>query len=196
MFAGIVEETGIITKIVRKKNLLTLTIRVQKVCGGTKIGHSIAVDGVCLTVVKKKERLLSFDVMLETIRKTTFQFYRVGTLVNLERSLKANSRIDGHFVQGHVEGLGTITRRITLPNYEKFWIRVSRKLMRYIVSKGSACVDGISLTVGEVKGNEFSIYIIPHTLKVTNLSDKKTKSKLNIETDILARYILDKGVRR
>ncbi|MFH1359824.1 MAG: riboflavin synthase [Candidatus Omnitrophota bacterium] len=196
MFAGIVEESGRVKKIERKKNLFVLTIEAKKVHLGTVIGQSIAVDGVCLTVTKKRNRFLTFDVMLETIRRTTFQYLKEGDPVNLERSLRANSRIDGHFVQGHVEGVGTIVKRVTVPNYEEFHIQIPKGLTRYVVEKGSVCVDGISLTVGEVKRNVFRIYIIPHTLKITTLGRKKASSKVNIETDILAKYILDKKVRQ
>ena len=128
--------------------------------------------------------------MLETLRKTTLSQLRPGMPVNLERALKAGGRFDGHFVMGHVDDRGIIKKRIALPNYVEFQISVAPKLYRYLVPKGSVCVDGVSLTVGEVKKNYFSVYLIPHTLKVTTLGTKKEKDAVNIEADILARYIL------
>ena len=190
MFKGIVEEKGVVTRIQEKKNLLVLTLKANKVIRGTGIGDSIAVDGVCLTVVKKKNQELTFDIMYETIRKTTLKYLRKGSPVNCERALKVSSRIDGHFVQGHVDGVGQIDKKVTKENYVEFRIQLPKTLSPYLVSKGSVAVDGISLTVGEVKGNRFSVYIIPHTLEVTTLGVKKDKDKVNIETDILAKYIL------
>jgi len=191
MFSGIIEEKGIIKKIDFKKNLFVLTLEARKVHQGTKIGDSIAVDGVCLTVVQKKGRALSFDVMKETIEKTTLKYLKSGSPVNLERALQVNDRLGGHFVQGHIEGVGVIKDKVTLKNYVEFRISIDKKLIRYVVAKGSVCIDGISLTVGEVQGTTFSIYIIPHTLEVTTLGSKTRGDKVNIETDILARYILN-----
>ena len=122
-----------------------------------------------MKVTKKRGKLLTFDVMLETIEMTTMKYLKEGSEVNLERSLKVSDRIDGHFVQGHIEGVGTVTKLVTIPNYVEYWITIPKKLMRYVVVKGSVCFDGISLTVGRVKKNSFSVYIIPHTHEVTKL---------------------------
>lgn len=190
MFTGIVEEKGIIRAIEHKKNLIVLSITAKKVLKGIRVGDSIAVDGVCLTVTQRRGHLAAFDLMKETIDKTTLKFLRPGSEVNLEGSLRANGRIGGHFVFGHVDCVGIVHKKITKKNYVRYDIAVDKKLSRYFVSKGSVSVDGISLTVGEVRGNIFSVYIIPHTLKVTTLGAKEESAKVNIETDILAKYIL------
>lgn len=189
MFTGIVEEFGIIRQIEKKQNLILLTVTAKKIFKKTAIGESIAVDGVCLTVAQKTSLTATFDCMKETLKKTTLGYLKIGSTVNLERALKANSRISGHFVQGHVDGIGIITKKNTRPHYAEFQIAIDTKLMPNIVSKGSICLDGISLTVGEVREGKFSIYIIPHTLKITTLGMKGLGDKVNIETDILAKYI-------
>ncbi len=190
MFSGIVEEKGIVRKIETKQNLIILSVQAKKVLKGIKIGDSISVDGVCLTVTKVKKNIFTFDIMKETINKTTLRYLKVGSKVNLEGALRVNDRLGGHFVSGHIDGVGTIKKRISLENYEEFRITIPKPLSKYLAEKGSVCVDGISLTIGEVKGNMFYIYIIPHTLKVTTLGAKSDNSKVNIETDLLAKYIL------
>lgn len=190
MFTGIVEEKGIIRAIEHKKNLIVLSIAAKNALKGVKIGDSIAVDGVCLTVTQRRGHTVGFDLMKETIDKTTLRYLKPGSEVNLEGSLRANGRIGGHFVFGHVDCVGEIVRKITKKNYCQYDVAVDKKLSCYLVFKGSVSIDGISLTVGEVRGNIFSVYIIPHTLKVTTLGAKKESDKVNIETDILAKYIL------
>ena len=192
MFTGIVEEKGIVQSVEKKNNLFSLSIFANKILKNSKIGDSIAVDGVCLTIVSRRGQTLAFDMMKETIDKTTLKYLKKGSQVNLERSLKFGSRLGGHFVLGHVDGVGFIKKKVALPNYVEFQISMDKKLMRYVVPKGSICVDGISLTVGFVKKNYFSVYIIPHTLKITTLGRKKLLDKVNIETDIVAKYITDK----
>ncbi len=190
MFSGIVEETGIIKGIKRLKNLTIFEIQGNKVMKGLKIGDSIAVDGVCLTVREKGEGIFIVDLMKETLDKTTLGSHKTNSRVNLERALKVNSRLGGHFVQGHVDSVGKITRRIRGKNYEEFRIKIPKNLLKYIVPKGSVCIDGISLTVGEIREQEFAVYIIPHTLQVTTLGMKKENSKVNIETDLIAKHIV------
>jgi len=190
MFSGIVEETGTIQNVQKKKNLFIVTIKAQKVTRGTKVGDSIACDGICLTVTKKKGPLLTFDLMKETLETTTFKYAKPGRHINLERSLKVSDRIGGHFVSGHIDGTGIFTERKTIPNYVEWRIKVHKKLARYIIPKGSVTIDGVSLTVGVVKKNYFSVYLIPHTLEVTTFGNKKIGEIVNIETDILAKYIL------
>lgn len=190
MFSGIVEEFGRVEKILKKKNLYVLTITADTVSRGTKIGDSIAVDGVCLTVTKRQGRRLTFDLMRETLDATIMKDYVPGRRVNLERSLKVSDRIGGHFVSGHVDGTGVFQEQVTLPNYVEWRIAASSDLMRYIVPKGSVTIDGVSLTVGEVTKDWFAVYLIPHTLDVTTFGTKRAGEKVNIETDILAKYIL------
>ncbi len=189
MFSGIVEEKGIVKKVQQKKHLLVVHIAAEKVLRTTKIGDSIAADGVCLTVTQKAKRCLTFDVMLETIKRTTLKNLKVGDHVNLERALKVGDRISGHFVSGHIDGVGTIEKKITKKNYIEYQISVPSHLKKYLASKGSICVDGISLTLGEIGRNDFSVYIIPHTLAVTTLGAKGRWDQVNIETDILAKYL-------
>lgn len=190
MFSGIVEEKGIVAGIRKKENLIILSIKANKVLKGVKIGDSISVDGACLTVTKIKNHVVDFDIMKETIDKTTLKFLNVGSEVNLEGALRVNDRLGGHFVSGHIDGVGIIRKRISKPNYEEFQIEIPKPLSRYLAPKGSVSVDGISLTLGEVKKNVFWIYIIPHTLDVTTLGKKRDGDHVNIETDLLAKYIL------
>jgi len=193
MFSGIVEEIGMVEQINSKRNLSVLKVRTKKILKGVKTGASIAIDGACLTVTKITNNTLTFDIMRETLLKTTLSLLKPKKKVNLERALKANSRIDGHFVTGHIDAIGVIRNSIIKKNYTEFQINIRKDLAKYIVPKGSICVDGVSLTVGEVKGTYFSVYLIPFTKKVTILKAKKKGDKVNIETDILAKYILNKS---
>ncbi len=190
MFTGIVEEKGVVQSLEHKKNLMQLKVAADKIVAGTKIGDSVCVDGVCLTVTNMRGGTFSFDAMKETIDKTALKYLKPKSRVNLERSLKVSGRIGGHFVFGHVDGVGKIEKKVTLENYVRYDISLDKSLTPYIVAKGSIAIDGISLTVGEVKGKTFSVYIIPHTLKITTLGSKKKPDKVNIETDVLAKYIL------
>ncbi len=190
MFSGIVEEYGLIQNVTKKENLFVLSVKARKVLGGTKIGDSICVNGICLTVTEKKQDVLTFDLMKETLDATNLKNARKGDKVNLERSLKVSSRIGGHFVTGHVDGVGPIQAIVTLPNYVEFRIEAGPELMRYIAPKGSVTVDGVSLTIGRVTRRYFSVYLIPHTLNVTTFGQSRKGDIVNLETDILAKYIL------
>lgn len=190
MFTGIIEEHGRVKSFLHQENLSVLTIGANKVVKGTKIGQSVCVNGVCLSVTSIKGKNLSFDLMKETIDATDLRDLRIGDPVNLERAMKADSRFGGHFVTGHVDCIGTITKIVKLPNYVEFQIKIPSRFMKYIVAKGSVCVDGVSLTVGRVKKDSFSVFLIPITMKTTNFARKNAGDPVNIETDILARYIL------
>ena len=190
MFTGIIEEQGTIEKVEKKKNLWRLTLKAKKVLKQTKIGESLCVDGVCLTAVFKTKKTLSFEVMKETLRSTTLQFVNPKQKVNLERALRMGDRLGGHFLTGHIDGMGFIKKMIKKKNEVEYQIHAPRSLMRYIVLKGSIAIDGISLTVGRVRKNVFSVYLIPYTLKVTTLGSKSVADFVNIETDILAKYVL------
>ncbi len=190
MFTGIVEEKGTVTALIRRENLFVLNVKAEKVAVGIKNGDSVCVNGVCLTVTGRKGKVLSFDMMKETLLATTLGEVNSGDHVNLERAMKADGRFGGHFVTGHVDGVGVIKRIIKLPNYVEFEITLPQKFMRYLVAKGSVTLDGISLTVGKVSKNTFSVYLIPATLKITTFGQKKQGDAVNVETDILARYIL------
>lgn len=192
MFTGIIEDQGRVVRLEYKKNLMTLAIGAGKVLKGTACGDSIGVDGVCLTVSSLKRKAMVFEVMRESILRTTLKDLKIGSQVNLERPLKASDRLGGHFVLGHIDGVGAIKEKIVKTNYAEFQIVPVRRLMPQIVSRGSIALDGISLTVGQVKKDFFTVYIVPHTLKVTTLALKKKGDRVNIETDILAKYILRK----
>jgi len=189
MFSGIVEEVGRVEKIEHKKNLLILHIRAKKVLKGNHVGDSVAVNGVCLTIAKFKKNTMVFELMKETVSHTTLKDCQVGSPLNLERPLKWGGRIGGHFVLGHVDGTGTIRKRIKEKNYVALYIEIPKKLSRFLIDKGSVAIDGISLTVGKIKGNIFTVHLIPHTLKSTTLKYRKESDQANIETDFLAKYL-------
>jgi len=190
MFTGIVEVTGRVSSIRKKENLFVLSVLKPKGFTDVRIGDSIAVEGVCLTVTSGKGECFHFDLMKETLDATTLKHLKAGSAVNLERAMKAEARMGGHFVTGHVDAVGRITDIKTLPNYVEYRLSIPDPLMRYVVPKGSVAIDGISLTVGEVKKGWFAVYFIPHTLDVTTIGKKKTGDEVNIETDLLAKYIL------
>jgi len=193
MFTGIVEEAGIIEKITPAKNSIEMTVRAN-ICGrGVKVGDSVAVNGCCLTAVKVsargKSRLIQFDLLQESWTRTNFQFARPGSLVNLERSLRANGELGGYFVTGHVDGLGKIIRWERSGKDHLLDIAAPQDVMRYVISKGSIAVDGISLTVAGVGKKNFRIWIIPHTFEMTVLRERKVGDAVNLEADLLGKYV-------
>lgn len=193
MFTGIVEEAGVIEKITPTKKSIEMTVRAT-VCGkGVKVGDSVAVNGCCLTAVKVtprgKAKLIQFDLLQESWQRTNFQFGKVGSLVNLERSLRANGELGGHFVTGHVDGLGKIIRWERAGKDHVLDIAAPADVMKYLVFKGSVAVDGISLTVAAVQKKSFRIWIIPHTFEVTVLRERKVGDAVNLEADILGKYV-------
>ncbi|MDO8580054.1 MAG: riboflavin synthase [Candidatus Omnitrophota bacterium] len=192
MFTGIIEEIGTVDQIIHQRNLSALAVRARKVSTGTKLGDSIAVDGVCLTVIKRASGKLVFEMMQETLEKTTLKGLRPKDQVNLERALKVGDRWGGHFVTGHADQVGAIQQRIERKNYTQLVIGLDKKIAKYIVPKGSVCLDGISLTVGEVHKGTFSVFLIPFTKQMTTLGHKKSGDRVNIETDILAKYIINR----
>ena len=169
MFTGIVEEAGEIVRLKPGRKSSELTLRARRVVASVRTGSSVAVNGACLTVVAKRGRHLRFDVLNETIRRTNFEELRPGSFVNLERPLRADSRLDGHFVQGHVDGTGRIRRWEKVGKDYVLEVTAPRPLMKYIVEKGSIAIDGISLTVAGVGRDWFRVWIIPHTRAITNL---------------------------
>ena len=187
MFTGIVEETG---KVVRaqKRGLATLIeIEADKVRQDTKIGDSICVDGVCLTVIAIKGKVLSFEAIPETLLLTTLKGLKVGGKVNLERALKVTDRLGGHFVTGHVDCTGTIRSRKTMRGNLEFQIGIPAQFLKFIIKKGSVAVDGISLTIADARSGAFSVCIISHTATVTTLGSKHAGDKVNVELDMLAK---------
>ena len=193
MFTGIIEGLGSITqfnKNTTRRSAAKMKIQLGKLAKGLKVGDSVSINGVCLTTIKISSRLAEFEMIGETIKKTNLGYLKNGDKVNIERSLKVGDRLEGHFVLGHVDDIGTITKIEKHTNEIKLWINISKKLSKYIVEKGSVTIDGISLTIVDSLQNKFSVTIIPHTMKVTNLSYKKIGDKVNIETDVLGKYIL------
>lgn len=189
MFTGIVEETGIIKKFKISGHSGEITIKAEKVLEGTQLGDSIAVNGICLTVTSLGSDYFTADVMAETVRRSSLKEASSGDSVNLERAMAADGRFGGHIVSGHIDGTGTITKLFREEN--AVWITISAKpeLLKYIVEKGSVCLDGVSLTVASVSDTDFKVSVIPHTGSKTTLLRKKTGSTINIENDILAKYI-------
>jgi len=189
MFTGIIEETGIIKSIRRGTRSSQITIQATRVLEDVKTGDSISVNGICLTVTSFGSDHFQVDVMPETIRLTNLNTLEPGSAVNLERSLKLTDRLGGHLVNGHIDGIGKIVRRWEEDN--AVWLKISAEtgILRYIVDRGSIALDGISLTVTSTDINSFSVSIIPHTQKVTTLLLKKSGDLLNIECDIIAKYV-------
>lgn len=188
MFTGIIEEIGIIEKIELQK-YGTITIRARKVLEDMHLGDSVAVNGVCLTVTSFTEKQFTLDVMAETLRRSNLGMARVGSRVNLERAMAANGRFGGHIVSGHVDGTGEIKRKKTEGNAVWLTIGCSEKILHYVIEKGSITIDGISLTVAKVQEDGFQVSIIPHTSQKTTLLEKEIGAIVNLEADILAKYI-------
>jgi len=192
MFTGIVEEAGTVAAIQPTQKSIQLTVRARTLGHGLKLGASVAVNGCCLTVVKLarrgRDRLIQFDLLHESWRLTNMQFVKAGSLVNLERPLRASGEFGGHFVTGHVDGLGKIIRWERVGRDHMLDIAAPPEVMRYLIHKGSIAVDGISLTVATVKKASFRIWIIPHTYEVTALRDRKVGDAVNLEADLLGKY--------
>ena len=193
MFTGIVEEAGIVERLEPVADSLQLSVRATVCARGTKLGDSIAVNGCCLTVVKikvrRRHKLLQFDLLKETWRLTNLQFAGAGSGVNLERSLPVNGRLGGHFVTGHIDGMGRIIKWERTGQDWLLEISASPELMRYVVLKGSIAIDGISLTVAAAGKENFRVWIIPHTYEHTTLRELSVGDAVNLETDILGRYV-------
>lgn len=196
MFTGIIEGLGNIIRFDKKtsnRSAAKMKIKLGKIAKGLKIGDSVAINGVCLTAINISKDVAEFEMVGETIKKTNLGSLKSGNKVNIERSLKVGERLEGHFVLGHVDGMGIISKMEKQLNQIKIWTKVPKELSKYVIKKGSVTVDGISLTVVDVLKDQFSVSIIPHTMKITNLSYKKIGDKVNIETDILGKYILSDG---
>jgi riboflavin synthase len=193
MFTGIIEEAGIVERIKPAAKSIELTVRANATGRGLKPGGSLAVNGCCLTAVKisahGKFKLAQFDLLQETWRRTNLQFAKAGSLVNLERPLRADGEFGGHFVTGHIDGVGKIVRWERAGQDHVLDIAAPPEVMRYVVFKGSITVDGISLTVAGVGKKSFRIWIIPHTYEITALRERKVGGAVNLEADLLGKYI-------
>jgi riboflavin synthase len=195
MFTGLVEGLGIVRSLQPEGPGVRLTVAppnemaVAGVDAATRIGDSVAINGCCLTVIGIQNENWSFQAGTETLSRTNLGALQVGDVVNLERSLSADGRIGGHFVQGHVDGVGQIEKVDRDGEWVTMWFRVPAGLTRQMVSKGSVAVDGVSLTLVEVETDQFSVALIPHTLEVTTLGRRKIGDPVNIETDIIGKYV-------
>lgn len=189
IFTGIIEELGTVSKIEKGNQSFCITIKAKKVLEDVKTGDSIAVNGVCLTVVDFSSVFFKADVMPETVNRTTLKNLAVGDYVNLERALRLGDRLGGHLVQGHVDGVGKILKKEPHDIAVIYHIAAPDNVLKYTVPKGSIAVDGISLTVIEVGKDSFNVSLIPHTAKMTTLGFKNAGDEVNLETDIIGRYI-------
>ncbi len=189
IFTGIVEEIGRVKQTNRGKQSFQISVQAAKVLDDVKIGDSIAVNGVCLTVTEHSDSQFTADVMPETYERTTLKTLSSGSPVNLERALRLVDRLGGHLVQGHIDGIGTIINKAPRDIAIIYRIKAEPDILRYIVAKGSIAVDGVSLTVIEVSQESFTVSLIPHTAELTVLSVKREGDKVNLETDIVGRYV-------
>lgn len=189
MFTGIIEEVGKIAQIKKQGEFAVVTINASRVLEDVHLGDSIAVNGVCLTVTSFTSSQFTADVMSETLKRTSLGELQPSSPVNLERAMAANGRFGGHIVSGHIDGTGEVAEITPADNSVWYRIKTSPKLLRYIIEKGSITIDGISLTVVDVNEESFRVSIIPHTIKETNLGSKKIGSIVNLENDIVGKYI-------
>jgi len=194
MFTGIIEGTGIIKSTVKiKDNDKAADNRIEidlgKLSKGLEVGDSVNVNGTCLTATRILKTVAYFEVVKETMKRTALGILKVGDQVNLERSMRINDRLEGHIVLGHVDGVGKIEDIKKIPSETKMWINVCKEISKYLVPKGSVALDGISFTIIDVSGTRFSVALVPHTLAVTTFKNKRKGDKVNIEADILSKYV-------
>ncbi|MCX7842917.1 MAG: riboflavin synthase [Clostridia bacterium] len=189
MFTGIIEEIGTVAAINNGGGRVGLKISCKKILEDIRVGDSIAVDGVCLTVISFGNGWFLAEVMPETIRRTGLSYLSTGSAVNLERALKLSDRLGGHIVSGHIDGTGTIVRIVEEGNALWVFIRAKDEIMKYIIKKGSVAVDGISLTVAAKDGDVFGVSLIPHTTEASALGTKKEGAAVNIECDMIGKYV-------
>ncbi|MCV2508635.1 MAG: riboflavin synthase subunit alpha [Candidatus Lightella neohaematopini] len=191
MFTGIVQSSAPVICINKKDNFLTLSIKLTKhLLSDLMIGASISINGCCLTVTVINNNIISFDIIQETLYCTNLKFLKIGDIVNVERSMNLNKEIGGHLISGHINGLGKIINIINLNNNKIIWFNVKDKLIKFILPKGFISIDGISLTIGRVINNNFCVYLIPETLRCTNLKNKKLFDFVNIEIDYQTKVII------
>ncbi len=193
VFTGIVAGTGTVktlSKNPKNRSAIQMQVNLGRHSKGLKSGQSVAVNGVCLTVTRISKSICHFEMIDETVKKTSLGNLEPGQIVNIERSVQVGQRLEGHFVLGHVDGVGTIQKIKNTPKEVRVWFDIPKKLSKYVVKKGSIAVDGISLTVTSISGTSMSASLIPHTINVTNFKNRQLGDKVNIETDIIGKYIL------
>lgn len=191
MFTGLITEVGSISAITHGSDSAVLEITAPQTVKGVAIGDSIAVNGVCLTATSISDTGFTADVMVQTLKMTSLASYSVGDRVNLELAAKLEARMGGHMVQGHVDGVATVLSIVDGQKWQEFTVTIPANLLKYVVAQGSICIEGVSLTVGALNdaNNEVTVWLIPETLAKTNLSVKKIGDPLNIEVDVLAKYV-------
>tara|TARA_Y100000996_G_scaffold410027_1_gene391686 strand:+ start:3650 stop:4243 length:594 start_codon:yes stop_codon:yes gene_type:complete len=189
MFTGIIEEIGKVSSIDKLDDMTKLTIKTSNILASSKIGDSISINGTCLTITSIKGKLFTSDIVKETIDRTNIQYLKTGDSVNLERAMRADSRFDGHIVQGHIEGVGKVEEIKHNKESIIIKIKIPDDLIKYCIQKGSIAINGTSLTIAMIKENLIDIWIIPHTLTHTTFGTINESDYVNIETDILAKYI-------
>ncbi len=191
MFTGIIEEVGRVTSIKNENDNRRMTVSASHLIKELKKGGSIAVSGVCLTAVEITPKSVGFDLAEETWNRTSFSRIKPGALVNLELPMRADGRFDGHIVQGHVDGTGKFLALDPIPDADNYWLRIEipPALARYVIFKGSLSIEGISLTVAKIEGTQVTVAIIPHTVEMTNLKSLKPGDPVNLEVDMIAKYV-------
>src|SRR4030043_940693 len=189
MFTGIIEDKGKVLRVEYRGPEKRLTVELPLYLTEVQLGDSININGVCLTVVLKKEQVIELDLSQETLQKTILGELREGDQVNLERALKLTDRLGGHIVTGHIDGIGVIVEKRKERDFLQLRIRIPESVSKYIVQKGSIAIDGISLTVNEYQGGEIQMTLIPYTIEKTTLMDKKVGDRVNVEADILGKYV-------
>ena len=189
MFTGLVEEVGKITEVRKVGTVTRITVQGPKTSSDTQVNDSVAVNGVCLTVTAKYALRMAFDVVSETLVRTTLRYARPGESVNLERALPIGGRVGGHFVLGHIDGTGRISSIVERGNEKVVQVRPEPELMEFMVYKGSVAVDGVSLTIAEVDSETFSVWLIPQTVRSTIFRERRVGDRVNIEVDILGKYV-------
>ena len=190
MFTGIIEDIGTVKAVQSGKNSMQLTIASKKIVEDVHLGDSIAVNGICLTVVSFTNDSFTVDVMPESVKATSIQDVKVGSAVNLERAMSANGRFGGHFVTGHIDGTGTIIRKRPVENAVYYDIQITDELSRFCIPKGSVAIDGTSLTIFGIADHVLTVSLIPHTHEITLLGRKNVGDIVNIENDMLGKYVL------
>jgi riboflavin synthase len=189
MFTGLVEEVGVIDSIERNRKSVIFSVRGKKTVRGIRIDESIAINGVCLTVIRSSRRKFQVQAVEETLRKTNLGDLQEEDPVNLERALLPGERLGGHFVLAHIDGVGVVTKIQTRASSWMFWFKIPQRFTRYLIPVGSIAVNGVSLTVARLQGREFAVSIIPHTMDVTTFRYMKVGDKANIEFDVLGKYV-------
>ena len=189
MFTGLIQETGIISDIESQSDSRILAIKPNKVLKDLKVGDSIAIDGACQTVIQYNSDEFRVFVSSETLAVTTFSKYKIGTIVNLERTLRLCDRLDGHLVSGHVDGIAQLSKKNNVGDTTELYFDIPDKLTSQVVKKGSVTINGVSLTVADIVDNTIKIAVIPHTLSETNLNSLKIGDNVNIETDMIGKYV-------